>query len=98
MTVQEAILILNANVIIACERAGFDSVTVKMIEDALDTIEDALKAQEPLEPIIDTYWETPSVCDDDVKVTEHKCGACGAGIDKWDKYCRVCGKAVKWDA
>ena len=57
-----------------------------------------LKAQEPVEPIIDTYWETPSVYDNDVKVTEHKCGACGAEIDKWDKYCRVCGRAVKWDA
>ena len=47
MTVKEAILTLNANAVIACERAGFSSATVKMIEDALDTIEDALKAQEP---------------------------------------------------
>ena len=47
MTVSEAILTLNANAVIACERAGFNSATVKMIEDALDTIEDALKAQEP---------------------------------------------------
>jgi hypothetical protein len=47
MTVREAILTLNANVIFACERSGFDSATVKMVEDALDTIEDALKAQEP---------------------------------------------------
>lgn len=47
MTVREAIMTLNANVVIACERSGFSSATVKMIEDALDTIEDALKAQEP---------------------------------------------------
>ena len=47
MTIKEAILTLNANVVIACERAGVSSATVKMIEDALDTIEDALKAQEP---------------------------------------------------
>lgn len=47
MTVEEAILTLNANVVFACERAGFSSATVKMIEDALDTIEDALKAQKP---------------------------------------------------
>lgn len=58
---------------------------------------DLLKAQEPVEPIIDTHWETPSVYDEDVEVTENKCGACGAEIDKWDKYCRVCGRAVKWD-
>lgn len=49
MTVSEAILILNANVVIACERAGFSSATVKMIKDALDTIENALKAQEPVD-------------------------------------------------
>jgi hypothetical protein len=47
MTIKEAIMILNANVVFACGRAGFDSTTVKMVEDALDTIEDALKAQEP---------------------------------------------------
>lgn len=47
MTVKEAILALNANAVIACERARFSSATVKMIEDALDTIEDALHAQEP---------------------------------------------------
>ena len=47
MTVKEAILTLNANVVVACERARFDSATVRMIEDALDVIEDALEAQEP---------------------------------------------------
>jgi hypothetical protein len=47
MTISEAILTLNANVVFACERAGFDSATARMVEDALDTIEDALKAQEP---------------------------------------------------
>jgi len=45
--VREALLTLNANVVVACERAGYDSATVKMIEDALDTIEDALQAGEP---------------------------------------------------
>lgn len=64
-----------------------------LLQDALTL----LQAQEPIEPIIDTYWETPSVYDNDVKVTENKCGACGAGIDEWDKYCRVCGRAVKWE-
>lgn len=56
-----------------------------------------LKAQEPVKPIIETHWETPSVYDEDVKVTENKCGACGAEIDKWDKFCRMCGMAVKWE-
>lgn len=46
MTVKEAIVALNVNAVIACERAGFSSAIVKMIEDALDTIEDALKERQ----------------------------------------------------
>lgn len=65
--------------------------------DALKLAIEALKAQEPVKPIIETHWETPSVYDEDIKVTENKCGACGAEIDKWDKFCRVCGKAVEWE-
>ena len=68
-------------------------VRTEILHDAIALLE----AQEPVEPIIDTHWETPSVYDDDVKVTENKCGACGAEIDKWDKYCRVCGSPVKWE-
>ena len=56
MTVKEAILILRANVVLACERAGFCSATVKMVEDALDTIDDALKEPEP-SPKGCTYYE-----------------------------------------
>lgn len=47
MTVREAILTLRANAILACERAGFTSATVKMVEDALDIIDKALQAYEP---------------------------------------------------
>ena len=47
MTVREAILILNANVIFACDKAGFDSATVRMVDDALDIIEKALQANKP---------------------------------------------------
>ena len=25
------------------------------------------------------------------------CGSCGAAITDGDKFCRMCGKAVKWD-
>ena len=25
------------------------------------------------------------------------CGDCGQPIDKMDRYCRMCGKAVKWN-
>ena len=26
------------------------------------------------------------------------CGSCGAAITEGDKFCRMCGKAVEWDA
>lgn len=84
MTVKEAILTLNANAVIACERAGFSSATVKMIEYALDTIEDALKAQEPMEPIENAGF--------------YYCGACRyAFTSARQKYCSECGRAVKWE-
>jgi len=47
MTVREAILTLRANAVFACEKAGFTSATVKMVEDALDIIDKALQAHEP---------------------------------------------------
>lgn len=95
MTVKEAILTLNANAVIACERAGFSSVTVKMIEDALDTIEDALKVQEPMEPVLD--------------IDTWKCGDCRHTLENQQllgdnvllheqyNYCPECGQEVKWE-
>lgn len=88
MTVSEAILTLNANVIFACERSGFDSTTVKMVEDALDTIEDALKAQEPVEPVRRRrHGQIGYSC---------FCGMCGYEIGRNEKYCALCGRPVKW--
>ena len=87
MKVKEAILTLNANVVIDCERAGFSSATVKMIEDALNTIEDALKEQEPIKPNhVNTNYEQ-----------HFKCGACNAVINDWDKFCHEGGRPVKWE-
>lgn len=95
MTISEAILTLNANVVFACGRAGFDSATIKMIEDALDIIEDALQAQEPVEPIVD--------------IDTWKCGKCGHALEHQEllgdnvlfheqyNYCPECGRAVKWE-
>lgn len=92
MTVKEAILTLNANVVFACGRAGFSSATVKMIEDALDTIEDALKAQEPVK-----YSTRKGVNGFSFVWT---CGHCGKDLQPNNRaasYCSYCGKKVKWD-
>lgn len=98
MTIGEAILTLNANVVVACGRAGFDSATVRMIEDALDTIEDALEAQDAVEPYMD--YDGQDVW---------RCGKCGNSlmhpsyhepdedVKNHIRYCSHCGKAVKWE-
>ena len=83
--------------IMNCEECPYNDKPVgcftRLKSDALEL----LKEREAVKPIIETRWETLSVYDGDVEVTENKCGACGAEIDKWDKFCRVCGRAVKWE-
>ena len=90
MTIKDAISTLNANVVIACERAGFSSATVKLVEDALDTINDALKEQEhiPIEihgKIFDTRFGD--------------CPHCGERLNSevYPHWCGFCGQAVKWE-
>jgi hypothetical protein len=111
MTVREAILTLNANVIFACERSGFDSATVKMVEDALDTIEDALKAQEPptsesISSAIECLLHPQDADDSDMaKAIDTAVRAMrllkaqGPVKPKWQKgyaYCGQCGYKLHW--
>ena len=49
-----------------------------------------LKGQEPVEPI--RQW------DDDETTWWYSCGSCVQAVDCKDKYCRHCGKGLKWDA
>lgn len=94
MTVKEAILTLNANAVFACERAGFDSATVRMIEDALYVIEDALEAQEPVEPMLKNgwYWCGGIGCRNSLT------SAIGNDVPALKpNYCEKCGRKVKWD-
>lgn len=93
MTVGEAILTLNANIVIACERPGFNSATVKMIEDALDTIENALKAQEPVKPL---KMEVDHVRKEPV-VFSYECPVCMCGLQRHWVACPICGRTVKWE-
>lgn len=56
-----------------------------------------LKAQEPVKPVISTGES------DDPWGRLFFCGACGKRInekynpDEYDKYCKHCGQAVKWE-
>jgi len=70
------------------------------MQDIRDAIE-LLKAQEPVKPIIETTYGTAE-CEDPWGRLIF-CGACGKRInekynpDEDDKYCKHCGKPVKWE-
>ena len=70
---------------------------VKWLDDALEL----LKAQEPVEPVVDKSISTGE--SDDPWGRLFFCGACGRRInekynpDEDDKYCKHCGRPVKWD-
>lgn len=89
MTVKDAILTLNANAVIACERAGFCSATVKTVEDALDIINDVLKEHEAVEPEVEVLNEIDRL---------YRCPKCHkCFFYEKQKYCDQCGQKVKWE-
>lgn len=71
-----------------CPYVDTERCKVKMVEDAIAL----LKEQEPIKPQITGHgeFETEGSC-------WYECGDCGTPIDPDDKYCRKCGKAVKWE-
>lgn len=58
-------------------------------EGLLADILTMMKAQEPVEPHIKTSKSGTSWW--------YSCGNCNRAIDPNDKYCRNCGRAVKWN-
>lgn len=75
------------------------------LRDLIDETENdalaLLKAQEPVEPVVDKNTSTGE-CEDPWGRLFF-CGACGKRInekydpDEDDKYCKHCGQAVKWE-
>ena len=58
---------------------------------AKEMVEELLKEQEAVEPVTES-----SVYDPDTWF--FICGSCKKGfIDRGDKFCRLCGRSVKWD-
>lgn len=55
---------------------------------AFDMAIGALEKMETVEP-------TPGGCDEGIYW--YTCPECNAPIAKWDRYCRGCGRKVKWD-
>lgn len=75
----------------AVDRDGYEFAVVDpvLIKDALAL----LKAQEPIRPRIGILHN-----EDGSKVYFLHCPFDGTTLDEGDKYCRKCGRMVKWDA
>lgn len=61
-------------------------------DDGFDVNVELLKEQEPVHPI-KQYDGNPG----DWASWWYVCGNCERDIDCYDKFCRSCGRAVKWD-
>lgn len=59
-----------------------------MLSDALELLKAQMQAFEPIIAGMDGH--------NDYGSRWYACGACGFPIDKGDRYCRHCGKAVLW--
>ena len=93
-------LVAVRQLLVAMEAA---SVGRTPLIENIETVNSAialLKAQEPVEPVVDKNTSTGE-CEDPWGRLFF-CGACGKRInekydpDEDDKYCKHCGRAVKW--
>lgn len=67
-----------------CQFFSEDDCNDKLMQDVLAL----LKAQEPVEPAIGGNQKS---------CWYYICPICQLDIDKGDKYCRHCGRALKWE-
>lgn len=68
----------------------FDSEKEVHFEDCKQMLKDALELLKEQKPVIVRQREM-------MHMLFWCCGSCGAPITEGDKFCRMCGKAVKWD-
>ena len=85
MTDREKLLIQLEGVGTGLDMAGY-YVDAQCVREALAM----LREQEPVEP------HAERDCDDGVWY--YGCGVCHGAIDHKDKFCRHCGREVKWNA
>lgn len=60
--------------------------------EAIDAGIQALKAQEPANPLVVGRGESFETAE----AWWYECGNCGGALTLDDKYCRKCGREVKW--
>ena len=65
---------------------------VELIHKKNERIEKLLKEQEPVEPYVTGNGESFETAE----TWWYECGNCNKPIDPIDKFCRHCGRPVKW--
>ena len=70
---------------IAKTRSFWTDSTVEVIPLAISLLKD----REPVKPYMGHSIEESRI--------HFRCGACQQAIDREDRFCRSCGKAVAWD-
>ena len=95
-------VIKNLNTIVACcklftNKKTCSGIDEEMYADWANDIGEAvflLKEQEPVPPKKQNWYqaEWPSF-----ESWWYVCGACGGKIDYHDRFCRLCGRSVKWE-
>lgn len=71
--------------------AQYVEAQVKIPTSMLEQVIDLLRKKEPVEVIIGTTEMFGS----DV-MNYYQCGACGNALGYHDKFCRTCGRELKW--
>lgn len=76
------------------DQCYLNSIGIKQLQTLINDATELLRAQEPIAPnhVEDGNYENSGI-------VNHwfMCGKCGSCVDPGDKYCRECGKAVKWE-
>ena len=73
----------------SCEKCPYRDECKGVANAAMAHAIERLKAQEPVEPYIKTSQSGTSWW--------YSCGNCNRAVDPNDKYCRNCGRKMKWD-
>lgn len=92
MEIKDAIAILAANVMFACDKAQFSEACKASVEDALIMAISALEKQIPEPPKVaegndaDGFWRPDMFF----------CQTCGKVIDTCEHHC-ICGQKIDWE-
>ena len=99
MTKEEAILTLCANVMVACERASFDSATCNLVEEAIEMAIEALERTSNAHPTHECVEPTHECVDliSRNKVLNLVLDVCNDVMDECETVTGICGEEVYTD-